>query len=74
MILATARGTRDLGMGFEDVVNCLSDKAEVAVCDHLEWIFANGANEFLHLLENSIMLEICKAKNIFVTCFSADEE
>ena len=55
-----------MGMGFQEVVNGLSDKAEVAVCDHLEWVFADDTNEFLHLLENSIMPEIFKVKNIFV--------
>ena len=61
-------------MRLEEVVNCLSDKTEIAVCYHLEGVFPYCANEFLHLLEDSIMLEVFKTKNIFVTCFSADEE
>jgi len=44
LVLTAVWSARDLCMWFEEVVNSLSDKSEVAVCDHLEWVFANDAN------------------------------
>ena len=74
LALSSAWGAGDLGVGFKEFVDGLSDETEVSICDHLFRELPNDAAEFLHLKEYCVMLEIFEPENVFDARFSVHQE
>ena len=49
LALSPAGDARDLRVGFEELVDGLTDETEVSIGNHFFWKFANDADDFFHL-------------------------